>query len=106
MMAEHINYCSKVRGGMNFTFLKKLILLFSQGCIKLIKCGSRHLLCYKRFLFQINAVLFNFLFIKNPKRIIVCTKILSNTTVFNIDNKKKCFLSIKSAYKKDYVTIM
>ncbi len=25
-------------------------------------------------------------------------KILSSTTVFNIDNNQKCFLSIKSAY--------
>jgi len=33
-------------------------------------------------------------------------KILSSTTVFNIDNKKKCFLSSKSAYQlKDHVTL-
>ncbi len=36
----------------------------------------------------------------------VSTKILSTTTVFNIDNNKKCFLSSKSAYYilKDHVT--
>jgi len=31
------------------------------------------------------------------KCIMVSTKILSSTTVFNIDNNKKCFLSSKSA---------
>jgi len=35
------------------------------------------------FLFEINAVLLNFLFIKN-KCITGSTKILSNTTVFNV----------------------
>jgi len=32
------------------------------------------------------------------KCITVSTKILSSTTIFNIDNNKKCFLSSKSAY--------
>jgi len=31
-------------------------------------------------------------------RLSVSTKILSSTTVFNIDNNKKCFLSSKSSY--------
>ncbi len=49
-------------------------------------------------LFKINAVLLNFLFIKNQlkKCITISTKIFSNITVYNIDNNKKCFLSDKS----------
>ncbi len=39
------------------------------------------------------------LFTKNTDKCIkVSTKILSSTSVFNIDNKNKCFLSSKSAY--------
>uniref|UniRef100_A0A8C2GTH8 Uncharacterized protein n=1 Tax=Cyprinus carpio TaxID=7962 RepID=A0A8C2GTH8_CYPCA len=45
----------------------------------------------EKFPFQINAVLLNFLFIFS-------TKILCSTTVFNIDNNQKCFLSSKSSY--------
>ncbi len=32
----------------------------------------------------------------------VSTKILCSTTVFNIDNNQKCFLSSKSAYYYDF----
>ncbi len=61
-----------------------------------------HLLCYKRFLFEINAVPFYSL--KNPEKKLYhsFTKILRSMTVFNTDNNKKCFLSIKSAYKNDF----
>ncbi len=31
--------------------------------------------------------------------------ILSSTAVFNTDNNKKCFLSSKSLYLKDHVTL-
>ncbi len=34
------------------------------------------------------------------------TNIVRSTTIFNIDNSKKCFLSIKSAYKNDFWRIM
>ncbi len=47
-----------------------------QGCMKLIKSESKDI-------FQIRTALLNFLLIKE---------------VFNIDNKKECFLSTKSAY--------
>ncbi len=55
----------------------------------------------KIYIFQINAVLLNSLIIiefwgKNVSRI--PQKIFSSTTVFNIDNNKKYFLSSKSAY--------
>ncbi len=56
-------------------------------------------------LFQINAVLLNFLFCESSvkiKCIMVSTKILCSTTVFNIDNNYKCFLSSKSAYYYDF----
>ncbi len=36
------------------------------------------------------------------KCITVSTKILCSTTVFNIDNNQKCFLSSKSAYYYDF----
>ncbi len=58
-----------------------------------------------QFLFQINAVLLNFLFICESwkiKCITVSTKISCSTTVFNIDNNQKCFLSSKSAYYYDF----
>jgi len=32
------------------------------------------------------------------KKTVYTRKIFSSTTVFNIDNKKKCFLSTKSTY--------
>ncbi len=69
------------------------------------KWQYRHLWCYERFLFQINAVFFYFVFIKDSwkiKCITVSTKILCGTTVFNIDNNQKCFLSSKSAYYNDF----
>uniref|UniRef100_A0A8C2JPP2 Uncharacterized protein n=1 Tax=Cyprinus carpio TaxID=7962 RepID=A0A8C2JPP2_CYPCA len=49
----------------------------------------------------IHVVLLNFLFIKKSRKIkciTVSTKILCSTTVFNIDNNQKCFLSNKSSY--------
>ncbi len=52
-----------------------------------------------------SAVLLNFLFICESwkiKCITVSTKILCSTTVFNIDNNQKCFLSSKSAYYYDF----
>ncbi len=40
-----------------------------------------------------------FLFIKEKKKNVYSfTKILGSTTVFNFDNKKRYFLSTKSAY--------
>jgi len=60
-----------------------------QGCIKLIKSDR---LCDKILLFQINP---NFPFIKQSWNK-VSPKIFSSTTVFNIDNNKKCFLSSRS----------
>ncbi len=47
----------------------------------------------------------NFLFICESwkiKCITVSTQILCSTTVFNIDNNQKCFLSSKSAYYYDF----
>ncbi len=52
-------------------------------------------------LIQINAVLLSFLFICASwkiKCIAVSTEILGGTTVFNIDNNQKYFLSSKSSY--------
>ncbi len=51
-------------------------------------------LCYKIFIFQINAVLLNFLFICESwkiKCITVSTKILCSTTVSNIDNNQSAY---------------
>ncbi len=69
-------------------FLKKLIFVFSKDALN---WSSDNL--YKRipFLFY------------NPKTCIMFfTKIFSSTTVFNIDNNQKCFLSSKSSYYNDF----
>ncbi len=52
------------------------------------------------FIKALSKVLPKLLFIKESckKCITISTKILSSTTVLNIDNKKKCFLSTKSVY--------
>ncbi len=39
---------------------------------------------------------------KKIKCIMVSTQILCSTTVFNIDNNQKCFLSSKSVYVYDF----
>ncbi len=64
-----------------------------------------HFKCYKRFLFQINAVilLFYFLFIhqsilKNKMHHGLYKKMKQH----NIDNNQKCFLSSKSVYYYDF----
>ncbi len=65
--------------------------LIQQGCIKLTRNYSLlhwHLHCYRRFLFHLNAVLLNFIFISHSY------KISSNKDV-----KKKCYLSTKSVYR-------
>ncbi len=65
---------------------------FIQQSIESIKSDSKDIY-YTIFLFQINAVLLNFLFVKECRkiRVTVPTKIVSSTTVFNIDNNQKCF---------------
>ncbi len=50
-------------------------------------------LSFLQNIFQIYAVILNFLLSKNPEKI----KILSSTTDLNTDNNK-CFLSTKPAY--------
>ncbi len=64
---------------------------------------------YKRFLFQINADLLNFLLIIESwkiKCITVSTKILCSTTVFNIDNNQKCFIKIIKMISEDHVIML
>ncbi len=83
-------------------FLKEINTFIQQGCIKLIKSDSKDL---QYIFFLINAVLLNFLFIKESwkiKYITFSTKIWSSTTVFNIDNNQKWFLSSKSVYYNDF----
>ncbi len=66
---------------------------FIQQSIESIKSDSKDIY-YTIFLFQLNAVLSNFLFVKECRkiqRVTVPTKIVSSTTVFNIDNNQKCF---------------
>ncbi len=62
----------------------------------LIKVQIMSFIMLQKLLFQINAVFLNFLFICESwkiKCITVSAKILCSTTVFNIDNNQKCFLS-------------
>jgi len=50
-----------------------------------------------------NYVILNFLFTnKKRKSIMVSTEIWSSTTVFNIGNNQKSFLTTKSTYYNDY----
>ncbi len=50
-------------------------------------------------IYQINAVLLDFIFIKESwTSITVSTNILSSKSIFNIDNNEKYFMSTKSAY--------
>ncbi len=66
-----------------FTFLQDVNTFIQQQCIKLIKSGSE-------YFYVVTNVLFQRIYKKwCPQNI---------TTVFNIENNKKCFLSIKSAY--------
>jgi len=52
-----------------FFFFFKEILLFSKDALHWSKATAKHLQCYKRSLFQINAVLLNFLIHqKNPDK--------------------------------------
>ncbi len=85
--------------GMIF-FPKKFILLFSKDALHLSTLTVNRFIMLQTFLFQINAVLLNFL-IKESCKKTVSTKILSITTVFNIDDNK-CF-SILMWFQKDYV---
>ncbi len=82
------------RVGNYFFFFKKLILLFSKDTLNWPKIDSKDIYNVKKlFLFQINAVLSNFLSIKGywKQCITVSMKIWSSTIVFNIDNNQKCF---------------
>ncbi len=64
-------------------FLQDVNTFIQQQCIKLIKSGSEDF-------YVVTNVLFQIIYKKwCPQNI---------TTVFNIENNKKCFLSVKSAY--------
>ncbi len=47
-----------------FFFFKEITTFIEQGCIQLIKCDTKNIYNDKRFLFQINAALLNFLITK------------------------------------------
>ncbi len=71
-----------------------IMYLIQQWCIKLIKSNKGIYIISKFCILDT----FSFeLYIHQMKYIIVSTKILSSTTVFD-NNNKKCFLSTKSAY--------
>jgi len=79
----------------------KEISTFLQRCIKLIKSDSKDI--YNVTKDVLSLFIWTSYSSKNPeKSVSVSTEILSSTTVFNIDNKNKCFLSSKSAYYKDF----
>ncbi len=69
--------------------------------MKLIKSASKDIYnVTKTIIFQMNAVLFNFLFICESWKI-KCHGFHKKKTVFNINNQK-CFLSSKSVYYYDF----
>ncbi len=76
----------KSLGQSDFYFERNVY--FSNDALNDQKWKHRRLKCYKRFLFQINAVLLNFIFIKETWKTVVYS-----ANVFNIDIVKKCFLS-------------
>ncbi len=81
---------------------KETNTFIQQGRIKLIKSDSQDIYnITKRFLFQINTVLLNFLVICESWKI-KCISFHKNINVFNIDNNQKCLLSSKSAYYYDF----
>ncbi len=89
----------------NNIFWNKLTLLFSRDALDWSKMTVKTFIMLQKIISQINAALLNFLFICESwkiKYITVSTKILCSTTVFNIDNNQKCFLSSKSAYYYDF----
>ncbi len=80
---------------------KKSMLLFIKDALNWRKATVNTSI----MLIQINVVLLNFLFICASwkiKCIAVSTEILCSTTVFNIDNNQKYFLSSKLAYYYDF----
>jgi len=60
-----------------------------------LKVTVKTFIMLQKILFQINAVLLNFLFIKNPEKKRFPQKY---EAVFNIANNQKCLLSSKSSY--------
>ncbi len=81
--------------------LTEINFVFCKDALNWSKVTVKTFIMLQKFLFQINAVLLNFLFIKvswKIKCITVYTKTWGSTTVFNIDNNLKYFLSSKSAY--------
>ncbi len=80
---------------------KKKKKLFNKDAFKWSKVTVKTSIMLQKISIQIYSILSNFLFICESwqiKSISVFTKILCSTTVFNIDNNQKCFLSSKSAY--------
>ncbi len=88
------DFFKRIEGSSNI-HVKKLIFLFIKSALNWPKVKVKTFIFEVfEFLFQLNAVLSNFLFICEcwKKCITVSTKIWSN----NIDNNQKCFLSSKS----------
>ncbi len=79
-------------------FFKEINTFIQQGCINLIKTDSKDIYNVKKISVYINVIVLNFLFTKKSWNIMVSTKIFSSSSIFNIDNNKKHFLSSKSAY--------
>ncbi len=68
----YMHYYSKVWGQYYFYFFKESNTFIQQRFVKWIKGDSKDLYCEKSFLFGINAVLFNFVLIKEKS--ITCSK--------------------------------
>ncbi len=87
---EHCKHALIYTAVLTFVVSKKIVLLFSKGARNWSKVTVKTFILLqkkkKTFLFQINAVLLNFLFIKESwknKWIMVSAKILSSTTLQN-----------------------
>ncbi len=87
---------SKVWGKIKRVYIYIYSLKWGEDALNWSKVIENTFVMLKN-MFQINVSIF----MKN-KHITDSTKILCSTTVFNIDNNQKCFLSSKSAYYYDF----
>ncbi len=89
-----------------FFFWNTLILLFSKDALNWIKSYSKDIYNVTKYVhFKSLLFLLTFYSSVNPEKIkyiTVSIKIFCSTTVFNIDNNHKCFLSSKSVYYYDF----
>ncbi len=85
--------------GVSKIYKNDINIFIQQGCINLIKSDSKYIYNVTKDYIQINAVFELYIQQNVQKRMYHgFHKNVNNITVLSIDNNRKCFLSIKSAY--------